>query len=154
MNAPMSRAEGRLVRVSFCIVSRIPTDYCRPRDIKGPSPLSTPHSPRFVPSLLSCSSLLRAPVVQASRCALSLIAFKMLGMGRNKTAPAVETESNGSDNQNVDVDPLAVVPKTRWERIWPALACGSGLFSDGYINNVRRALAHFTRSACANPFRT
>ncbi|RDL37096.1 uncharacterized protein BP5553_04529 [Venustampulla echinocandica] len=59
-------------------------------------------------------------------------------LGRNKTAPAAETESNGSDNyiQNVDVDPLAVIPKTRWERIWPALACGSGLFSDGYINNV------------------
>lgn len=24
--------------------------------------------------------------------------------------------------------------KSRWERIWPALACGAGLFSDGYLN--------------------
>lgn len=23
------------------------------------------------------------------------------------------------------------------EAIWPVLACGAGLFSDGYINNVR-----------------
>lgn len=33
-------------------------------------------------------------------------------------------------------DPLAAVPKSQWERLWPVLACGSGLFSDGYINNV------------------
>lgn len=27
--------------------------------------------------------------------------------------------------------------KGRWERLWPVLACGAGLFSDGYLNNVR-----------------
>ncbi|KAI9650744.1 glycerophosphoinositol permease [Ciborinia camelliae] len=42
--------------------------------------------------------------------------------------------SNSSPPQSVD--PLADIPKTRWERLWPAMACGSGLFSDGYINNV------------------
>lgn len=26
--------------------------------------------------------------------------------------------------------------KTFWQRIWPAMACGSGLFSDGYLNGV------------------
>lgn len=26
--------------------------------------------------------------------------------------------------------------KSRWERTWPVLACGAGLFSDGYLNNV------------------
>lgn len=26
--------------------------------------------------------------------------------------------------------------KSRWERLWPVLACGAGLFSDGYLNNV------------------
>jgi len=56
----------------------------------------------------------------------------MLGFGK-KEAPAVGTES-GSDLQN---DPLAEVPKSRWERLWPVMACGAGLFSDGYINNVR-----------------
>lgn len=26
--------------------------------------------------------------------------------------------------------------KGRWERLWPVIACGAGLFSDGYLNNV------------------
>jgi hypothetical protein len=50
---------------------------------------------------------------------------------------------SGSDSNNLAaVDPLAEVPKTRWERIWPAMACGSGLFSDGYINNVSLVAQH------------
>ncbi|MCJ1463858.1 hypothetical protein MMC07_002467 [Pseudocyphellaria aurata] len=32
--------------------------------------------------------------------------------------------------------PLEHLEKTRWERIWPSLACGAGLFSDGYLNSV------------------
>lgn len=26
--------------------------------------------------------------------------------------------------------------KTRWERSWPTIACGAGLFSDGYVQSV------------------
>lgn len=26
--------------------------------------------------------------------------------------------------------------KNRWDRLWPVIACGAGLFSDGYLNNV------------------
>lgn len=26
--------------------------------------------------------------------------------------------------------------KTKWERLWPVIACGAGLFSDGYLNGV------------------
>ncbi|PGH14251.1 hypothetical protein AJ80_05991 [Polytolypa hystricis UAMH7299] len=26
--------------------------------------------------------------------------------------------------------------KSRWERSWPTIACGAGLFSDGYLNNI------------------
>ncbi|PSN75224.1 MFS general substrate transporter [Corynespora cassiicola Philippines] len=26
--------------------------------------------------------------------------------------------------------------KGRWERLWPVIACGAGLFSDGYLNNI------------------
>ena len=55
----------------------------------------------------------------------------MLGFG-SKEAPATGVDS-GSDTNN---DPLADIPKSRWERLWPVLACGAGLFSDGYINNV------------------
>ncbi|KAI9780381.1 MAG: hypothetical protein M1835_004511 [Candelina submexicana] len=35
-----------------------------------------------------------------------------------------------------DVPPLENVQKSRWERLWPVIACGAGLFSDGYLNNV------------------
>lgn len=61
----------------------------------------------------------------------------MFGRSKEKEAapPTRAPEVSGSD------DPLATIPKSRWERIWPVLACGSGLFSDGYINNVRLPLA-------------
>ena len=36
----------------------------------------------------------------------------------------------------VDIIPLDKVPKGRWERSWPVIACGAGLFSDGYLNGV------------------
>jgi hypothetical protein len=32
--------------------------------------------------------------------------------------------------------PLAELPKGRWERSRPVIACGAGLFSDGYLNGV------------------
>lgn len=32
---------------------------------------------------------------------------------------------------------LECISKSRWERSWPIIACGAGLFSDGYLNNVR-----------------
>jgi hypothetical protein len=35
---------------------------------------------------------------------------------------------------------LAAVEKGKWERLWPVIACGAGLFSDGYLNNVRATL--------------
>ena len=31
---------------------------------------------------------------------------------------------------------IANTDKGRWERLWPVIACGAGLFSDGYLNNV------------------
>ncbi|KAF2723115.1 MFS general substrate transporter [Polychaeton citri CBS 116435] len=32
--------------------------------------------------------------------------------------------------------PLEDLEKSRWERIWPTIACGAGLFSDGYLQSV------------------
>lgn len=26
--------------------------------------------------------------------------------------------------------------KSQWDRLWPVIACGAGLFSDGYLNGV------------------
>jgi hypothetical protein len=37
-----------------------------------------------------------------------------------------------------EVAPLENLNKSRWERSWPTIACGAGLFSDGYLNGVRR----------------
>lgn len=39
-------------------------------------------------------------------------------------------------NVALNINPLAEVPKGRWERSWPTIACGAGLFSDGYLNGV------------------
>ena len=40
--------------------------------------------------------------------------------------------SNAVAGNTSDI-PLAELPKSRWERSWPTIACGAGLFSDGYI---------------------
>lgn len=64
---------------------------------------------------------------------------------RNKkdTAEANDLAVNSTDSSAQNIDPLADLPKTRWERLWPAMACGSGLFSDGYINNVCQLSAQY-----------
>lgn len=36
----------------------------------------------------------------------------------------------------VELPPLEQSSKGRWERAWPTIACGAGLFSDGYLNGV------------------
>ncbi|KAJ5418024.1 uncharacterized protein N7487_001574 [Penicillium crustosum] len=36
----------------------------------------------------------------------------------------------------VELSPLEKTTKGRWERSWPTIACGAGLFSDGYLNQV------------------
>ncbi|KAF2398933.1 glycerophosphodiester transporter [Trichodelitschia bisporula] len=33
-------------------------------------------------------------------------------------------------------DPLVDTGKSKWERLWPVIACGAGLFSDGYLNAI------------------
>ena len=48
-----------------------------------------------------------------------------------QAAPLTELTNNS------DVEaPLVENEKTRWERLRPALACGAGLFSDGYLQAV------------------
>jgi hypothetical protein len=36
--------------------------------------------------------------------------------------------------KSIHTAPLDATPKSRWERSWPTVACGAGLFSDGYLN--------------------
>ncbi|KAL3421846.1 major facilitator superfamily transporter [Phlyctema vagabunda] len=54
--------------------------------------------------------------------------------GRKKE-PTAQVDS-GSDQDNINHDALEVTNKSFWNRLWPVMACGAGLFSDGYINNV------------------
>lgn len=42
----------------------------------------------------------------------------------------------GESSTSIDNDPLADIPKSFSQRLMPVMACGAGLFSDGYINNV------------------
>ncbi|KAI1866874.1 uncharacterized protein JN550_007421 [Neoarthrinium moseri] len=55
----------------------------------------------------------------------------MLGFARRKKQPAAEEQQI----TNVDNGP-PIDQKPFWQAIWPVIACGAGLFSDGYINNV------------------
>lgn len=43
----------------------------------------------------------------------------------------------------VEIVPLESPQKGRWERSWPTIACGAGLFSDGYLNGVRPTLSDY-----------
>lgn len=45
------------------------------------------------------------------------------------------------DRRESTADALTNVPKSRWERSWPVIACGAGLFSDGYLNGYAYSLA-------------
>lgn len=40
------------------------------------------------------------------------------------------------DGAPIEEPPLENIQKCRWERSWPTIACGAGLFSDGYLNGV------------------
>lgn len=43
----------------------------------------------------------------------------------------------------VEIVPLETLQKGRWERSWPTIACGAGLFSDGYLNGVCLTLSDY-----------
>ncbi|KAJ4353044.1 glycerophosphoinositol permease [Ascochyta clinopodiicola] len=54
-------------------------------------------------------------------------------------ASAKEVSPELRDSSNDDAErrtSVANVEKSRWERLWPVIACGAGLFSDGYLNNI------------------
>ena len=43
-------------------------------------------------------------------------------------------ESPVYNEVDIHGEPLENLQKSRWERSWPTIACGAGLFSDGYLN--------------------
>lgn len=55
----------------------------------------------------------------------------MFGFGRKEEAASAVHDVSVDDTESN-------APKKTWkETMMPVFACGSGLFSDGYINNVR-----------------
>jgi hypothetical protein len=57
-----------------------------------------------------------------------------MNMFRNKEPATAANDTPPSSELNED--PLASTPKNKWEKIWPVLACGSGLFAEGYVQSV------------------
>jgi hypothetical protein len=55
-----------------------------------------------------------------------------MNLFRKKEPEAAVTDSAPELNE----DPLATIPKNKWQKIWPVLACGSGLFAEGYVQSV------------------
>jgi hypothetical protein len=51
---------------------------------------------------------------------------KHVGIKEEPSADAVAERKNS----------YVATEKTQWERLWPVIACGAGLFSDGYLNGV------------------
>lgn len=49
------------------------------------------------------------------------------------------TSASESEQHAIAEIPLEELPKSWWDRSWPVIACGAGLFSDGYLNAVRIA---------------
>jgi hypothetical protein len=46
------------------------------------------------------------------------------------SSPGIKDDT-GAENGIGHEAPLAELQKRRWERSWPVIACGAGLFSDG-----------------------
>lgn len=55
----------------------------------------------------------------------------MFGLGRRKKA-----EAEAAEHQDAIANEGRTLGITNWKNMIPVIACGAGLFSDGYINNV------------------
>jgi hypothetical protein len=49
-------------------------------------------------------------------------------------AAASGDDAQARRNTVVEENDLQALHKTWWQRSWPAFACGTGLYSDGYLN--------------------
>lgn len=64
--------------------------------------------------------------------------YSRFGTMTTKVEPTSFQEKDPAplEEAQLDVPPLENPQKGRWERSWPTIACGAGLFSDGYLNGV------------------
>ena len=61
----------------------------------------------------------------------------------------VSDSSPERDEAAIHGTPLDDHQKGRWERSWPTIACGAGLFSDGYVNGSE--LLHYYLCGSSSP---
>ncbi|KXT12803.1 hypothetical protein AC579_1822 [Pseudocercospora musae] len=56
----------------------------------------------------------------------------------DKSGPVedINPQSSVEYTRNIEIPALEDVRKSRWQRSWPTIACGAGLFSDGYLQSV------------------
>ncbi|MCJ1477799.1 hypothetical protein MMC13_006472 [Lambiella insularis] len=57
-------------------------------------------------------------------------------LSRNRDEKMEEEIPEVQRRESLAAVALAQLPKSRWQRSWPTIACGAGLFSDGYLNGV------------------
>lgn len=63
-------------------------------------------------------------------------------MSKPSTSHENPAELDTGTEPHLRCSSVAKTEKGRWERLWPVIACGAGLFSDGYLNNVSCFLHH------------
>lgn len=105
---------------------------------------SIPQSPSFLPHPVRLpSSLERYSVVVVYPASVSSIFDRIATMNysfRNPEDKFTGDHLPSHDRRESTADALANTPKSRWERSWPVIACGAGLFSDGYLNGYAYSL--------------
>ncbi|KAI4211176.1 MAG: hypothetical protein LQ351_005974 [Letrouitia transgressa] len=62
--------------------------------------------------------------------------FSMRSAENGKETSPIGDSTSQDDYGGKDAVVVADPNKGRWERSWPTIACGAGLFSDGYLNGV------------------
>lgn len=55
----------------------------------------------------------------------------------NKAPDSPTVTNTDIESDTPLVEALDDTNKSSWERSWPVITCGAGLFSDGYLNGVR-----------------
>lgn len=91
----------------------------------------------------SHADIWESKILQSRLCFTSPRLCTLLMASAKEASPKLRDSSNDDAERHISV---ANVEKGRWERLWPVIACGAGLFSDGYLNNVRNSNA--TCSLC------
>ncbi|TLD32345.1 MFS general substrate transporter [Venturia nashicola] len=66
------------------------------------------------------------------------------------TQPKTSIESR---ERRGSVNPVGLSEKSPWDRMWPVVACGAGLFSDGYLNAIIGSVSTMLGKIYGNDFK-